>query len=513
MHIDARELENNSRIEGDICIVGAGAAGIAIALDWINTPYRVILLEGGGFEYEDRVQELNSGKSTGQKYYPLKSARLRFFGGTTGHWAGMCAPFDPLDFKERDWVPHSGWPIGKEDLDPFYARANQTLQLGPYNYEYAYWKDKAPNMTPLPLDQNVFWTKMWQISRARYGRVYQESIVEARNIHLYTHANAVDVVAEENLGSIKEITVKNFTGKTHTVKAKHFILACGTIQNTRLLLASNSQASKGLGNAYDLVGRYFQEHLEVACGELWLARPFPTDLYLWNREIKTHAEIAIREEIQSREKILNGTVSLAPLSIAKHRKPRMETWQDSDPRKSAENMFANWDEAREKGKSEKGNIERAYELSIRIEQAPNPNSRITLGEDKDELGVPRANLHWQLTALDKYSVRRIHQILGREAGIAGIGRVKLYDFLRDEADDTFPDSTNGGWHHMGTTRMAADPKKGVVDSNCRVHGISNLHIAGAACYATSAAPNPTLTLTALSLRLSEHLKGKMAAGA
>lgn len=295
MHIDARELENNSRIEGDICIVGAGAAGIAIALDWINTPYRVILLEGGGFEYEDRVQELNSGKSTGQKYYPLKSARLRFFGGTTGHWAGMCAPFDPLDFKERDWVPHSGWPIGKEDLDPFYARANQTLQLGPYNYEYAYWKDKAPNMTPLPLDQNVFWTKMWQISRARYGRVYQESIVEASNIHLYTHANAVDVVAEENLGSIKEITVKNFTGKTHTVKAKHFILACGTIQNTRLLLASNSQASKGLGNAYDLVGRYFQEHLEVACGELWLARPFPTDLYLWNREIKTHAEIAIRE--------------------------------------------------------------------------------------------------------------------------------------------------------------------------------------------------------------------------
>ena len=508
MHIDARELENNSKIQGDLCIIGAGAAGIAIALDWMNLPYKVILLEGGGFQYEDRTQDLNSGKSTGQKYYPLKSARLRYFGGTTGHWAGMCAPFDPLDFKERDWVPHSGWPINKDDLDPYYAKANQTLQLGPYNYEYEYWKDMAPNMNPLPLDENVVWTKMWQLSRARYGAVYRKTITEARNIHLYTHANAVDIKGSEDLGIIKEVTVKNFAGKTHYVTAKHFILACGTIQNTRLLLASNSQAPKGIGNDHDLVGRYFQEHLEVACAELWMAKPFPTDLYSWHPEISTYAELAIKEEVQTRERILNGTVSLSPLGIAKHTKPRMETWQDSDPRKSAENMFANWDEAAEKGKNEKGNIERAYQLNIRIEQAPNPNSRITLSEEKDELGVPRADLHWELTALDKFSVRKINQILGVQAALAGIGRVKLYEFLWDENDDTFPDSTNGGWHHMGTTRMSADPRKGVVDSNCRVHGISNLYVAGAACYATSAAPNPTLTLTALSLRLSDHLKGK-----
>ena len=207
--------------------------------------------------------------------------------------------------------------------------------------------------------------------------------------------------------------------------------------------------------------------------------------------------------------MLNGTASLMPLSVAKYQKPRMETWQDGDPRKSADNMFANWGEAAEKAKGEKGNIERAYQLSTRIEQAPNPNSRVTLGKEKDELGVPRANLHWQLTALDKYSVRKIYQILGQQVGIAGMGRIRLNEFLRDENDDTFPDTTNGGWHHMGTTRMADDPKKGVVDSNCQVHGISNLFIAGAACYPTSGAPNPTLTLTALSLRLSNYLKNKM----
>jgi choline dehydrogenase-like flavoprotein len=275
-----------------------------------------------------------------------------------------------------------------------------------------------------------------------------------------------------------------------------------------MLLASNSQASQGLGNQNDVVGRYFMEHLEVASSELWLFKSFPTKLYSWEYGVtKASAELAITEEIQEKEKILNGTASLLPLSVGKHQKPRMETWQDEDPRKSADNMFKNWGEADKAAKKEKGNIERAFQLSTRIEQAPNPNSRVTIGPEKDELGVPRANLHWELTALDKRSVRRIHQLIGQQVGIAGFGRVKLMEFLRDENDDTFPESTNGGWHHMGTTRMNEDPKKGVVNANCQVHGISNLFVAGSACYPTSGAPNPTLTLVALSLRLSDYVKG------
>ena len=507
MHKDARELDNNSIFQGDICIVGAGAAGVSMALDWLNTGYKVILLEGGGFEYDPQIQDLYGGKTTGQKYFPLQSARLHYFGGTTGHWAGMCSPFDHIDFEKRDWVPYSGWPITKEDLDPYYAKANKVLKLGPFNYDYDYWNGELPNMTSFPLDKTVVWNKMWQFSQARYGELYRKEILEAKNIHLYTYANAVEVKTNDNQSQVTEIIVKNHAGKTHRVKAKHFVMACGTIQNTRLLLASNSQNPKGLGNNNDLVGRFFQEHLEVASAELWLAKSFPTNLYSWEYGLtKASAELAITHEVQTKEKILNGTASLIPLSVAIHQKPRMETWQNEDPRKSLENVFANWGEADEKAKLEKGAIERAYQLNTRIEQAPNPNSRITLDSEKDELGVPRANLHWELTSLDKYSVRKIYQILGHQFGIAGIGRIRLNEFLRDENDDTFPDSTNGGWHHMGTTRMAENPKDGVVDPNCRVHGISNLFIAGSACYPTSGAPNPTLTLTALTLRLSDYLK-------
>ena len=133
MHTDARQLPNNSLIEGDICIIGAGAAGISIALQFAHTKHKVILLEGGGFEYEDRMQDLYAGTTSGQKYFPLKSIRLHYFGGTTGHWAGFCSVFDDIDFQKRDWIPGSGWPITRKDLDPYYAQAHGILDLGPYN--------------------------------------------------------------------------------------------------------------------------------------------------------------------------------------------------------------------------------------------------------------------------------------------------------------------------------------------------------------------------------------------
>jgi choline dehydrogenase-like flavoprotein len=514
MHIDARRIADQSVIEGDICIIGAGAAGISMALDWIDTPHKVILLEGGGFEYDDDVQELSAGETTGQKYFPLKSSRLRYFGGTTGHWAGMCAPFNDIDFKQRGWVPHSGWPITKQDLDPYYAKAQVPLQLGPYNYDFAYWQKEKENFNPLPLDPEVVWNKMWQFSPARFGEAHKETILKAANIHLYTYANAVDIVANEAASEITAVTIKNHAGKSHTVRAKHFILACGAIQNARMLLAANQQAPKGLGNDKNLVGRYFMEHLEVTCAELWLKEPFPTDLYNWpdygGAAPWVRAELAITPEVQSSLQIMNGTASLSSLREAQLRKPRIETWQEGDPRKAAEATFKNWAEAAEKAKKDKvGAIARAYQMDVRIEQSPNPNSYVFLSEEKDALGVPRGNLNWELTDLDHRSIRMIFEILARQFGAANIGRLRLEEFIRDDQITAWPAGTNGGWHHMGTTRMSDNPVTGVVDPNCKVHGISNLHVAGSSCFVTSAAPNPTLTLVALSLRLSDHLKSQL----
>jgi choline dehydrogenase-like flavoprotein len=148
---------------------------------------------------------------------------------------------------------------------------------------------------------------------------------------------------------------------------------------------------------------------------------------------------------------------------------------------------------------------RNFHLITRQEQAPNPNSRVTLGSEKDAMGMPRVVFNWQLTELDKHSMRTYYKVLGQEMGRSGVGRVQLRDWLLSD-DRTWPSFLSGGWHHMGTTRMHTDPKQGVVDANCRVHGIGNLYVAGAAVYPTAGSANPTLTLVALSLRLSDHIR-------
>ena len=358
-------------------------------------------------------------------------------------------------------------------------------------------------------DESVVWNKLWQFSPpTQFGNKYRDTIVKAKNIHLYTYANVVNITANENVSAINQVTVKNYTGKEHTVKAKHFVLACCSIQNARVLLASNKQAHNGLGNDNDNVGRYFMEHLEIKSGELWLTKPDPMKLYSLDfGKTKARCELAITKEQQEKHKMLNGTSSLTPLLMARAMKPMIEVWNTQDPQKNLQNAFAGFGEMAKVAQSTKADtLLKSYELFTRVEQAPNPDSRVTLDTEKDSLGMPRATLHWVLTGLEKHSIRKIYELIGQQVGVAGIGRVKMMDYLTDENDNSWPDFAGGGWHHMGTTRMSGDPKNGVVDANCKVHGIANLHIAGASCYVTAAAPNPTLTVVALSLRLSDRIK-------
>jgi choline dehydrogenase-like flavoprotein len=506
MHLDARNLPDHTHIEGDICIVGTGPAGLSIAMEWNNTPYKVILLEGGGFEYDDKIQDLYAGQTTGQKYYPLKSTRLHYFGGTSNHWAGFCSTFDPIDFEKRAWVPRSGWPIKRSDLDPFYARAQKILDLGPYEYDIRYWQQQDAALKSLLPGNPVVWDKVWQFSPpTRFGIKYGDAIKSSHNIHLYTYSNLTAITANESASAVEKLTVKNLAGKTHTVKARQYILACNTIQNARILLAACPQAPKGLGNDHDLVGRHFMEHLEIQSAWLYLPRPDPMKLYTFNSGVtKMRCELAITPATQEKYRILNGTCSFFPAELARGMKAQIDTWSSDDPRKNEENMKNMWKEHEKTAAPPSGY--NAFQLKTRVEQAPNPDSRITLMAERDQLGMPRAQLNWVLTPLEKHSIRTFYELIGQQVGQYAVGRIKVMDYLQDENDPSWPDFTSGGWHHMGTTRMSDDPHTGVVDPNCKVHGIANLHIAGGSCFVTAAAPNPTLTIVALSLRLSDHLR-------
>lgn len=512
MHTDARKVDNGSLIEGDLCIVGAGPAGISMALDWMDSSHRVILLEGGGFEYEDQMQELYAGKTTGQRYFPLRSVRLHYFGGTSGHWAGYCSPLDPIDFSRREWIEGSGWPISRQDLDPYYRKAQAVLDLDPFDYDVSSWQRKNPTWNPLPFDESQIRNKIWQFSPpTRFGTRYRERILDSRPIHLYTYANAAEIVANESVREIREIRTKNLAGKELRVRAKHYVLACCAIQNARLLLASHNQAAGGLGNGHDLVGRYFMEHVETNSAELWLAKPDSLDMYMVDYgKSKARAELAIGAAFQQEQRILNGTCSLSPLEVARSHKPFIETWNEDD-KEAEKKMRLGLLRGRISSRTASGSGRyEGFQVFTRLEQAPRAYNRVTLDTERDALGMPRANLHWELTALEKHSIRTIAGLIGKECGRSGVGRIRLMEYLRDPKDSSWPSFTGAGWHHMGTTRMSTDPAQGVVDANCRVHGISNLFVAGSSCYVTAGAPNPTLTLVALSLRLSDHLKSKMA---
>jgi choline dehydrogenase-like flavoprotein len=510
MHTDARYMENDSVIEGDLCIVGAGAAGISLAMEWAGSKRKVILLEGGGFEYDDKVQELYAGRTTGQPYFPLKAIRLHYFGGTTGHWAGFCSRFDDIDFKKRDWVPNSGWPINRQDLDPYYNRAMPILDLGPDEWSAEYWLKQDPKRESLPFDEKILWNKMWQFSPpTRFGQKFRQPIVGSPNIHLYTYANVTEIRANENMSAVTELIAKNHAGKQFRIRAKYFVLACCSVQNARILLASNNQNSRGLGNDNDLVGRYFMEHLEMKSAELWLKDPDPLDFYALHFGAAgphPRAEIAVTPEQQKTHKILNGTASLVPMYEARQVPAFIDLYKNNKD----STVFPH-DRHRKPDKPD-SSTDRIYMLQTRVEQAPNPNSRVTIDTEKDSLGMARAALHWELTPLEKRTMRKIYELIGLQMGIASKGRVRLKDYLWDENDFSWPPSTGGGWHHMGTTRMSDDPKQGVVNPNCQVHGIHNLFMAGSSCFVTAAAPNPTLTLVALTLRLSDHIKGRMRKG-
>lgn len=511
MLIDARQIDNNTQIDGDICIIGAGAAGISIALELENTFNKIILLEGGGMEYDDRIQQLYNGKLTGHPYYPMKASRLHYFGGSTGHWGGMCSTFDDIDFVKRDWVENSGWPIKREDIAAYYPKATSILDLGPCEWDVDYWLKQDADFKALHLDKNVIWSKIWQFSPpTRFGKKYKDAIVNSKNIHLYTYANVVDMDATENIAAINNVTVKNYAGKEHTVKAKNFILACSAMQNARVLLACNKQSPTGLGNDNDLVGRYFMEHVEINSGELWLNHTNKLKLYSMDQFTKVRAELAISPQKQKELQVLNCSVSLMPLEMSDKTIPSVKLWSNDDPRKSLDSFkkYSTLDKRNFLQRFFSRSIYQSYGLFTRAEQLPNPQSRVVLSNEKDELGIPRANLHWALSPIDKKTVFTINKLLGQQIGAAGLGRVKLKDFLLD-ADVQLPDYTSGGWHHLGTTRMSENPKEGVVDANCKVHGIDNLYVAGSSCYTTGGAVNPTLTVVAISLRLANHIKEKM----
>ena len=525
MLIDGRSVPQNFELACDLCIIGAGPAGITLALQLQARGLHIVLLESGGMQPEMETQALAKGEIAGLGYVPLEAARVRSFGGSSGQWNGWCGPFDDIDFEARPWVPHSGWPIRRADLDPFYPRAQEILELGAFDYDPAHWDLGS---TPLlPLSGKAVESGLLQLSPpTRFGIRYKTKVLAADNIHLYTYSNVTRIEPAPNGARVERLQVATLAGNRFAVKARHYVLATGGIENPRLLLASNQVLDKGVGNGNDLVGRYFADHIQVdTAGVFPLRDDISFKLYTdetrviryklkqpGGAEPNLFGKLRLSEAVQRAQKTVNYSCKVSPTYLSDfylHSRSQ-EITSASSVTKMADKLRTIASSA---GDAVSIATDRAlgkphtfYKLVTTQEQSPNPASRVTLGASKDALGIPLPRLEWRLTELDRHSIKVAVPHLVEAFSASGVARLQVPIDL--DATE-WPSNMGCSWHHCGTTRMHADPKRGVVDANCRVHGMQNLYIAGSSVFPTNGQGNPTLTIVTLSLRLADHLATKV----
>lgn len=545
MIIDYRGGEIPSDIEVDLCIVGAGAAGITVAHAFLGTSVRVCIVESGGLVGERDTQDLYDCDSVGPTPLDAYNSRMRVFGGSCQLWGGGCIPLDKSDLLKRDWVPDSGWPVAHAELEHYYNEVRAFCRIDTHRIVNGIFSTEPP-LDPLPLDEDKLVNQRFVSIPVKFGDAYRSELERAPNITVLLHANLLELQAHADGGSIANARIGTLEGRRGRVLARHYVLACGGIENARLLLLSNSVIAEGLGNQNDLVGRYFMDHPCGSLGRLFTDSPDrllqPYKPPRGKAETPLYTEIGLSPGAQRQHRMLNGRTRPfaveAPLPGGIHalrglraalRKPVVDEGRELVQQLQQAMLHRGMPDGTAAVPAEStatlllrvglgiGDIARAWvrkradqptvptshiELLGYFEQAPNPLSRITLSGELDALGQRKAKVDWQFTALDRHTFRAAAGVFGGELARVCSGRFEPSPWL---ADDSRPAQVNSTAHHMGTTRMADDPREGVVDRNCRVHGIDNLHVAGSSVFPTGGWAFPTFTIVALSQRLAEML--------
>ncbi len=527
MIVDGRGVPNASQIDTDICVIGAGPAGLSLALEFASAAStNVVIIETGAMEFDPSEQDLATAEVVGHTYFPVHETRIRMFGGSTISWGGIVAPLDPIDFEKRSWVPHSGWPISRTDLDPHYARAFALCEVDPEGSDSSTADlDEADEMHPT---SDTVWDAIWFSAPARFGKMYEGAIRASRNVTTYLHSTALKLHVNDGGNHIESLEVGTRGAHRFHVRARRFVLAGGGIENARLLMTSNDVIPEGIGNQHDLVGRFFQEHPRVfnryaLDGDSTGLAHFVTGAAGTLR----FSRLGLSEGVQRREELLNFITNLS-FGYAGQETPQFEAirrvvnasrkpWSDSPyyqdtgggpnrvrwedvkismvkPHRTVQSLIG--------AALRPAGMRRWLSIGCSVEQPPRPDNRIVLSGDKDRFGIPKAELRWTLSEAEERTYRRGMEIV--------LNAIETYDpgiaSRRYDDPDPWPSKAIGTWHHAGTTRMSSSPTEGVVDEDLRVHGVDNLFITGSSVFPASGATAPTLTTIALSVRLADHLK-------
>ena len=531
MIVDLAEQPSDHRIETDLCVIGGGAAGLAIAWYFRSRSDReVVVLESGGVDFEPDVQDLYAGELTGQRYYDLDVDRLRMLGGSTNNWGNQVGPFEPIDFEARPWIPHSGWPIVRADLDPWYRQAVEYFGLGAYDFDdLEGWQRQDPSLEPVALTGTPVFSKTWRVCMPAFlaGERHRVLFEQLSHLKLYLHACVTRISLSENGRAVQSVEATSLNGRRVTVHARRVVLAAGAIENARLLLTNDDVMPAGIGNQRDLVGRFFMDHIAFWSGHVTPRADVRLDAYddiqtstggRFGRALCFYIDKAAQcaneiSVVRLKLDVEAGAYSRGAQSLSKLRR-ELARGDFSSVHEHIADVFL---DAPGVATSLYGRAvgRRPSRCLTMVEPFPNPDSRVTLTSDHDALGMRRVRLHWVVTDAERRTLRRAQEVFADAFAAAGVARLKMdTDFLEADWSRLAPREVvfegshmEGGHHHAGTTRMASSPDQGVVDADCKVFGLANLYVAGNSVFPTAGSLNPTFTIVALTLRLADHLDG------
>lgn len=471
-----------AQVAADICIIGAGPAGISLALTLArrHSDWHIVLLEAGGQENASKEERDIYAVEPGEKSYAvLDISRRRKLGGTTAHWGGWSKPLDETDFEDNHRWDLPAWPIAPTDLSAFMPEALRWIEIGSDNFQMADVKNNhLAHLLNLPQDSGIGESLFRFSPPTRFGERYFQDLTDQENLSCFLHANVYDV--SEKQGRVTGIKAKPLDGEPIAVTAKQFILSMGGIETTRLLLnMRGDKSADGEGIYSRHLGRYFADHFGIRPG-----------LLLAPEDLKYHrfadASGAIMPVLGFSPDVIR--------SQGQHNSCIMLTGVSDD-----DSVLQGYGDNQALGFQHDDFWH--YRAQMIVEPRPNPKSRLLLTNDRCELGLKKLKLEWRLHDDDFTSAYSLYETLGEALSVSGKGRWQLSN--PDSAK--VRDNVNGACHHLGTTRMAASSDTGVVDQNLKVFGTDNLYIASTSVFPRYGHANPTLTLIALTLRLAHHL--------
>jgi choline dehydrogenase-like flavoprotein len=473
----------------DVCICGAGPAGITLACRLAAHGLEVALLEGGGFEPSDESTDIHRGDVTNPDYLPLHLGRLRYFGGASNHWHGNAPALGPIDFAARPELGLDGWPIGKEALDPYAAEAYDILECRIEDQDHDPFRFHGldglravaiPRSTPV-----------------RFGPKYRQEIEASPRLVLWLHANVVDLVLDADRRFVRGAEVVSLRRKTRsTLRARFYVLCLGGIENPRLLLHCRNQVDVGLGNQHDLVGRFFMDHPIVQLGGVLYNRASAPTFDGERNYAPSDARLRAANVLNYCFRLFNPPVASSGNASALCSWGFLHALADAIGAAPADCP---------------PNPDGLVRVQALIEQAPDAANRVTLSDRRDALGLPRVHLRWGLNDLDRRTMRAAVLQIGARFASGDLGRVRMAPWLDVDPPQDPPPAKGlfAGTHHLGTTRMGDHPRQGVVDRDCRVFGLENLYIGGSSVFPRAGWSNPTFTIVQLALRLGDHLAARL----